>query len=52
MLSSIWPCGTESLCNGFRLLAAVRQAIERPMEIALYEPDIPQNAGTIMRMGA
>lgn len=22
------------------------------MEIALYEPDIPQNAGTIMRMGA
>ncbi len=22
------------------------------MEIALYEPDIPQNAGTIMRLGA
>lgn len=52
MLSSIWPCGTESLCNGFGLSRAVSQAIEPAMEIVLYEPDIPQNAGTIMRMGA
>jgi tRNA (cytidine/uridine-2'-O-)-methyltransferase len=34
------------------LLLCPAQAIELPMEIALYEPDIPQNAGTIMRLGA
>jgi tRNA (cytidine/uridine-2'-O-)-methyltransferase len=34
------------------LLPGIRQAIEASMEIALYEPDIPQNAGTIMRLGA
>jgi tRNA (cytidine/uridine-2'-O-)-methyltransferase len=28
------------------------QVIEPAMEIALYEPDIPQNTGTILRLGA
>jgi tRNA (cytidine/uridine-2'-O-)-methyltransferase len=52
MLSSIRPCGTESLCNAFRVTGDPGQAIEQPMEIALYEPDIPQNTGTILRLGA
>jgi tRNA (cytidine/uridine-2'-O-)-methyltransferase len=35
-----------------RLPRRLVQVIEPAMEIALYEPDIPQNTGTILRLGA
>jgi tRNA (cytidine/uridine-2'-O-)-methyltransferase len=35
-----------------RLPPRLAQVIEPAMEIALYEPDIPQNTGTILRLGA
>jgi tRNA (cytidine/uridine-2'-O-)-methyltransferase len=35
-----------------RLPRRFAQVIEPAMEIALYEPDIPQNTGTILRLGA
>lgn len=35
-----------------RLPRRFTQVIEPAMEITLYEPDIPQNTGTILRLGA
>lgn len=46
-------CDSELRCAPKRCLAHVRREPENlDMRLALYQPDIPQNAGTILRLAA